>query len=365
MASWREFIVSGSDAQLATLQLDTALGVLYGGTGLSATSASAFLVGTGTTTFALLGSNGSGQVVRSIGGVGVVMSGSFSGSFIGSGAGLTGVTADSTFTVSGSNGGFSFQTATDSLLFTTASSHGFDLSSSFSGTNKFINLVAPQNLRTNATPSFAGINGGLISGSTLNLSGIQAGLDNSVVVVDSNGFLVTDEIDARVWGSTLVDNAGGNSAATRVAVFSDADSLLGDANFTFQSNVLTVNGSTFGQDVRIAGNLTVLGDTTVLDVTNLLVEDKFILLNSGSANGDGGIIVQSGSAFNGVAFGWDESAARWGIQQNTLLTHSSSAMTPEAYMAVIVDQDGGMTDSITYQKVGNIKISGSKAYLWI
>jgi hypothetical protein len=314
MALWTELILSGSAARLASLQLDTALGVGSGGTGLTATSASAFIVGTGVATFTLIGSNGVGRVLREDGAQAVNMSGSFSGSFIGSGAGLTGVTADSTYPISGSSGGFTFSTATDTLAFITASVHGFDLSSSFNGTRKSIYLVTPQDLRTQAGPSFTGITA---SGTTFNL------VNATATTINFGGAATTMNI--------------GNAAGT----------------------------VTFGNNVVIPGDLTVLGNTTVLDVTNLLVEDRFILLNSGSATGDGGFIVQSGSAFNGVAFGWDESAARWGVQQNTLLTHSSSVLAPEAYMGVIVDVDAGMTDSITYQKTGNIRISGSKAYIWI
>lgn len=361
MATWQKVIVSGSTAQLNTLQLDNALTPLYGGTGLTASSNSAFIVGTGTNTYTLLGSNGTGQVVRSIGAVGVVISGSFSGSFFGDGSGLTGVSSAPTFKLSGSTNGTDFNAATDTLKFTTASAHGFDMSMSFSGLNKTISLVTPQALRTTDTPTFAGINGGLISGSTLNLSGIQAGTDNSVVVIDASGFAVTDEIDPRVWGTTLIDGTG---AATRVAFFSDTDTLTSDAVFTFGSNVLTVNGSTFGQNVTIAGDLTVLGNTVQLQIANLNIEDRFILLNSGSSTGDGGLVVSSGSAGNGVAFGFDDSQARWGIQQSTLLTLSSSALAPEAWMAAVIDVDGGQSLLNYHSRNGNIRIDGGEIYIY-
>jgi hypothetical protein len=96
----------------------------------------------------------------------------------------------------------------------------------------------------------------------------------------------------------------------------------------------------------------------------LNIEDRFIFLNSGSATGDGGFIVSSGSNGYGVALGWDDSALRWGIQQNTLLTLSASAMVPEAYMAAIVDVDGGLADNIAFQKNGNIKIESGEVYIY-
>lgn len=278
MATFKKIIVSGSTAQLAGLTLDTALSVNSGGTGLNASSASGVLVGTGTNGYAIVGSNGSGKILRESGAVGVNISGSFSGSFIGNGAGLTGVTADSQFPVSGSNGGFTFQTATDTLLFVTASNHGFDLSSSFNGTTKRIVLVAPQDLKPTANPTF--------------------------------------------------------------------------------------NNGTFDGSVSIAGDLTVLGSVIQLQITNLNIEDRFIYLNSGSSTGDGGLIVSSGSAGNGVAFGFDDSQARWGIQQSTLLTLSSSALAPEAWVSAVVDVDGGQTELSYLRRNGNIKIESGEIYIY-
>lgn len=418
MAQWKKVIVSGSTAQLSTLTLDNALGVAYGGTGLTAASASGLLIGTNTTTYTTIGSSGTGRVLRETGATGVIMSGSFSGSFVGSGTGLTGILADSTFPVAGTDGtSGSFQTATDTLMFDTASNQGFNFgivdSTPFS-----VRLSAPQDLRTTANVTFNNItaagtlavNGASIttddttfallnatattinfggaattlnigaSGSTnvawfggnirtgyavtasnLQLSGLAAGSTNTVLILDAVNSVTTRTIDARVWGSTLIDGAG---SSTRVAFFSDADTLTSDSTFTFAGSVLTVNGSTFGQNVTVAGDFTVLGNTTVLNVTNLMVEDKFILLNSGSANGDGGLIVQSGSAFNGVAFGWDESVARWGFQQATLLTQSSSAITPEAYASAVVDVDNGLSDIAAFQKNGNIKVTGGDIYIY-
>ena len=272
MALWKLVIVSGSTAQLAGLSLDTALTPANGGNGLQASSASGFLVGTGVNGYSILGSNGTGQVVRSTGAVAVIMSGSFSGSFSGDGSGLTGISSAPTFTVSGSSGGSSFEAATDTLAFTTASIHGFDLSSSFVGTRKTISLLTPQDLRTTASPTFA--------------------------------------------------------------------------NGTF------------------TGDLTVLGNVVQLEITNLNVEDRFVYFNSGSTTGDGGIVVGSGSLGNGVAFGWDDSAARWGIQQTTLLTLSSSVLAPEAYIAAVFDVDGGLSLTNYSTRNGNIRIESGNIYIY-
>lgn len=362
MAIWKKVIVSGSVAQLQTLQLDNALTPLYGGLGLTESSISAFPVGTGTNGYTLVGSNGSGRVVRELGAIAVIMSGSFSGSFVGNGAGLTGISSAPTFGLSGSTGGTDFVASTDILAFTTSSAQGFDLSMSFSGTRKTIWLRAPQDLRSSAAVSFNRLAVTTsMSASSLQLTGLVAGTTNEVLTLESGGTVSSRSIDSRVWGSSLIDGAGAN---TRVAFFSDADTLTSNASFTYNGTLLTVGNSTFGTDVVITGDLTVLGNVIQLQISNLNVEDRFILLNSGSTTGDGGLVVGSGSQGNGVAFGFDDSQARWGIQQSTLLTLSSSALSAEAWMAAAIDVDGGQTLLNYHARNGNIMVSGSDIWIY-
>ncbi len=85
-------------------------------------------------------------------------------------------------------------------------------------------------LTTGDAPSFAG----------LDLTGVSAGTDNTVLVLDGTT-VVTDEIDSRVWGSTLVDGSG---TQNKVALWSDGDTI-GNANITQD-----LNG-----DIQIAGGL--------------------------------------------------------------------------------------------------------------
>lgn len=362
MPLWKKVIVSGSAAQLASLNLDTALTPANGGTGLQASSASGIPVGTGVNGYALLESNGTGAVVRTVGARAVNMSGSFSGSFIGDGSGLSGISSAPTFKLSGSIDGVNFDASTDTLAFTTGSSHGFDVSMSFVATRKTIWLNTPQALRTTSTPTFGGLNStGPITGSTLRLIGANGGTGNKVAIFGTDDFVVSQSIDARVWGATLIDGAG---AATRLAYYSDADTITSNAALTTDGTTVTINGSTFGADVTVAGNLTVLGTVVQLEITNLNIEDRFIYMNSGSITGDAGIVIGSGSLGNGVAFGFDESAARWGIQQTTLLTLSSSVLAPEAYLAAVFDVDGGQSLTNYSTRNGNIRIESGEIYIY-
>tara|TARA_R110001632_G_scaffold44182_3_gene112348 strand:+ start:1729 stop:2922 length:1194 start_codon:yes stop_codon:yes gene_type:complete len=74
----------------------------------------------------------------------------------------------------------------------------------------------------------------------ITVSTMAAGTDNSVVVRNSSGTLVTDEIDSRVWGSSLIDGSG---ATNRVTYYSDANTITSDSNFTFVNNNLGIGTS--------------------------------------------------------------------------------------------------------------------------
>ena len=100
-----------------------------------------------------------------------------------------------------------------------------------------------------------------------------------------------------------------------------------------------IDGSKLANDIVIAGNLTVTsdlivnGDTTQLSVTNLNVDDQFILLNSGSNSGDGGIIIQTGGAGGthiGAGLGFDDSLDRWVISSKDQIAHNATTFAPNA-----------------------------------
>ena len=84
---------------------------------------------------------------------------------------------------------------------------------------------------------------------------------------------------------------------------------------------------TITTDLTVGGNLYVNGTTTAINTTELFVEDKFIILASGSAAaGDGGIIIDRGSdAAGNIAFGYDSATDRWGYQNG--LTDTTNAIT--------------------------------------
>jgi len=76
---------------------------------------------------------------------------------------------------------------------------------------------------------------------TINIPNVQAGTDNTVVVYDGST-LLTDEIDSRVWGSTLVD-VSGTPAANQIARWSDANTAQGASTLTYNGTILAVTGA--------------------------------------------------------------------------------------------------------------------------
>jgi hypothetical protein len=116
-------------------------------------------------------------------------------------------------------------------------------------------------------------------------------------------------------------------------------------------------------NVVVDGDLTVAGTTTTLNTTNLLVEDKFILLNSGSADPDeGGLIIDEGAG-SGHAFIYDKGDTRWGF--NASVAQDASTANATAHAAAVVDmQNVAHSDSAEYQKNGNIKIDDGDIFIY-
>jgi len=96
-----------------------------------------------------------------------------------------------------------------------------------------------------------------INAATINPANIAAGTDNTVVVYNGST-LLTDEIDSRVWGTTLVDTDG-SGTNNELATWSDSNSIIGEGNLTFDGSTLTVTGALTTTGNGTYGNA--VGDT--------------------------------------------------------------------------------------------------------
>lgn len=131
------------------------------------------------------------------------------------------------------------------------------------------------------------------SADTVTINGITTGTDDSVVVIDGSGVLKHDEINPAVWdtSATFVD-ATGTPVNDQVAIWTDADTLEGSTNLTFDGTDLTVGG-----DLTVTGGEITLGAATSYikdsgDVTRIKIDANYLYLldNGGSSEfyvGDG------------------------------------------------------------------------------
>ena len=218
-------------------------------------------------------------------------------------------------------------------------------------------------------------NNGVISSSAqiaTNISGafteVSTSFSTRVTTLEVNG--PTNASTASFVNSNDVEflNVGQNQTLTSVSTSIAGRTTTLEGTGTIQG-VGTTNNVTFANvtatgNVSITGTLFVDGTTTTINSTNLNIEDKFLLLNSGSTGPsyEGGIIVESGSTGTGNAFYYDASDNRWSLKGGLIATNTS-AVTAEAFMSVAVVDTLANAQSGSYYKAGNIIVDGQDIYI--
>ena len=124
----------------------------------------------------------------------------------------------------------------------------------------------------------------------------------------------------------------------------------------------------------VAGDLTVSGTRTELNVTNLNVEDKYMLLNSGSNSADTGIIFggTSGTNQEGKALIWDysynENDGRLAVQTDAKAhndVEDFAAGTTGYYVAGVFQGTEANAATAKADHAGNIRIESSEIYIYV
>jgi hypothetical protein len=247
--------------------------------------------------------------------------GSFTGSFTGDGSGLTGIAT--TLNVTGSTGTASINLKTQALT--------------INGGNGITTNATDQTITVSAPA-------GTVSSST---QVVWASVNYSSGIVSSSA-----QVQPLLPGGTVSSSAqypGWVTASNQVQLASITGTTFAASNFTFPQN-LTVSGDLF-----------VDGTTTTINTNNLNVEDRFILVNSGSVPGgsaQGGIIAQDGANPSGSAIFYTTAGSinRWGLADN--VPWNATTATQTAYVAAVVDLSVAAQSSSlsTYAKVGNIRV---------
>lgn len=398
MATWKKVVVSGSNiSQLnndagyltsATVTNSNAFSTAsYDGTSLLANNPSASLnfasssgqgltiaatAGTDTLTFGLsavpntslanstvtVGSTSIalGATSTTLAGLTTVTSTAFSGSLFGTASWATNAvtasfvtTAQSSSFVTGSNvfGPFGSNSVT---------SASFAVSSSRAVTSSFA-LTAPYS-------GLTGIPAGIVSASVLSSA------TQGTALLTTNGVAGTT-VDLGLETTDSPSFAGVTAGAVTVGVTTDNTINTTSGNLTINS---TGGTTTLDDNVVITGNLSVEGTTTYINTVDLLVEDPFILLASGSAGDtDGGIIIDRGTyAAGNIAFGYDAAVDRWGYQSglvdttNAIDTTSASGVSGSFAGIVFTQAAHGATKPITgeFAKEGAI-YTATNEEIWI
>jgi len=373
MASWKKVIVSGSQAQLAAVTASIALQV----------GTNQYIGTTQATTY---------------------LSGSFTGSFTGNGAGLTGVTATAIFPTSTTSNlattdQFFVNDGTNKAI--TYASLVLDLAGSGQGTSNLTTTDTGDSLAltsqitvTGASGSFSGsffgngsgltnipyssltsVPSGIVSASVLSSPGQGQALLTTNGVAGSTIDLGLETGDSPTFaGLTISTNAlavnNTNGITTNAATFPIAPSATTINIGTTSNTAINLGGSS--TTVTIPGNLTVNGNTTIINTTNTAIKDQFILLASGSTGTmDGGIIVGDSATINvGEAFYWENNpgtTGRWAIQSGVDAT--STTVTANSYMVTVsgstVDPSGSPTYGGATNGIGNMYVNTSTQDIWI
>ena len=314
------------------------------------------------------------------------ITGSFTGSFVGDGTGLTGVTAavdiDSLSAQSIEQ--------TDNLIFSDAGTESkitfSDFEDTIFGAVSGDATIAAGGALTIATDSVEGtmLNTNAADTTTIELSSDTLSVlkvpnaltvDNATIALssgttfDGSGAVTISVKDAGIDSDALATSVAGNGltggGGSPLAVGAGTGVTVNANDIAIGQDVATTANVTFAtasisQNLTVGGDLLVQGTQTSVNTANLLVEDRFILMNSGSATGDGGFIVQTEAGFTGAAFGWDDSEGRFGLQIGTKLAQNATAIAPDAYAAAVVT-----SDDANYQKNGNIRVESGEIYIYV
>jgi hypothetical protein len=310
MATWKKVIVSGSAANLASLQVDnlTSGQVVIGGGSAGNLSTTAI--------------NGTGTIVATTNATGLTHSGSFSGSFVGSGAGLSGVAASfpitekinlvaaDKFFIQNSAGGASEFATYGNLLtdlagtnLVTESNDSLTLASTITGltsvsatsfTGSFTGslvgaLTGTASFATNATSaSFASQAANATTASYV-LQAVSASFATLSQTANTASYVVTAQTASYVLNAVSAAFATSAASATTASYVLNAVSAAFATNATsasFASNIasgLNISAS----NINITNNLAVNGTASfgyVQQITGsaVIIGEEFIILNTQS-----------------------------------------------------------------------------------
>ena len=345
MAQWKKLIVSGALAELNNLEVDNHISA-------SVISGSFFGDGSGITNLDVAGevfANITGDVLINESGQADI-----SASVIG--------TRDVSSSLAGGGllGGYDQSTDTFAPLSVDSGSIFGAVDGDLSFTNATATLTNDSVDEFNISSSIAG-------------TGLSGGSGAALSVVFGSGSGESAEGDTAVTFNGTTNEVEVSSDFTKVGEGGTVTIGLPD-DVTITKGITASTGSISG-DLSVGGNLAVTGDLTYVNTTNLVVQDPFILLNSGSdgsaSNGDSGIIFggSEGTANEGNLLFWDKDhgdAGEGRLAVASGVAQDASGLQTPAYH-IVGAFSGSVADAATAEVnlVGNIRVESEDIYIWV
>ena len=352
MANWKKVIVSGSAAHLLNVTASnlTENDLVIAGAGGA-------LESSGLTYDGSILNLGNAQVQAA------GFTGSFTGSFDGDGSGLTGIVATGTSLQNAIESGLGISdfTYTNIAPVSVAISGAADLTDNAitkwdTDAGKFQTSSLTDNgtaITGTTSIQLTGANSSLTGSFTGSFIGDGSGLTGLPSTLTVDGDTGTEDVNLILDDLQFIGTANEvNTAVTKVGT--DVKVTIG-----LPSDVTVTNNLTVGGDLFVNGN------TTQINTTELLVEDRFILLASGSsATGDGGLVVQQGTQNVGELFGYDSNTLRWAVTGS--FTAGDTSFVPEAFMAAVIEGAASDPTAVVGKltKKGNTFIAADES-IWI
>lgn len=318
MAQWKKVLVSGSNIHVneVTASSLTNDNLVLVGTGGALESSG--LTYTGTTLDLTAASVISGSI--------------FSGSFVGDGSGLTGLSTNLSI-ADGKSNTDTVDLITGTLSFVSSSGQGVDIT---------------------------------VSDDTVTIGGVNATTSTKgVASFDSDYFVATS------GNITLADSLAGAVIAIQGTTNEvDVSRTNGTVTVGLPNDVTIGNNLTVNTDLFVNGDLAVNGDLTYINTANLVIEDRYVLLASGSSTvGDSGIIFggSTGAAQSGSALIWDGSYnsndGRLAVV-NELASSATGDQIPNYHIAGVFEGTEASAATAQADHSGNIRIEEGEIYIF-
>lgn len=195
---------------------------------------------------------------------------------------------------------------------------------------------------------------------------------------------LTSSGDVLINGDLEVTGGDIKTTTTIGSIFNAGATTINIGGAASTVNIGHTSGTgttTIRNNLVVSGDLRVDGNTTILNTTELLVEDKFVILASGSIASspqDSGIIVQTTTGSSGIGSGSalflngagvpTDGTSRWGLAQN--IPHNATSVTPTDYMVTVSSSTAAPSNTIppTYGSAsagfGNMHIQDN-GEIWI